>query len=151
VCCKLFTQTGANVAVFGEKDYQQLRVVSQMARDLDLPIRVDGQPTVREPDGLAMSSRNAYLSADERKIATALNRSLIAVAAAVRNGEDAEAACKSQSDELIAAGFKWVDYLTVRDAQTLKPPAPGTPPANLRALAAAWLSKTRLIDNVACG
>jgi pantoate--beta-alanine ligase len=151
VCCKLFTQTGADVAVFGEKDYQQLCVVRQMARDLDLPIRIDGQPTVREPDGLAMSSRNAYLSADERKIATALNRSLLAVAAAMRNSEDVDAVCTTQSAKLISLGFKSVDYLTVRDATTLKPPAPDMPPDKLRALAAAWLGKTRLIDNVACG
>lgn len=151
VCCKLFTQTQADVAVFGEKDYQQLCVIQQMVRDLDLPLRIDGRPTVREADGLAMSSRNAYLSADERKTAVTIHEVLLKVADVVRSGGDVEAACKAQSDCLIVAGFKSVDYLTVRDATTLKPAKPGTKPEKLRALAAAWLGNTRLIDNVACG
>jgi pantoate--beta-alanine ligase len=151
VCCKLFTQTQADVAVFGEKDYQQLCVIQQMVRDLDLPIRIDGRPTVREADGLAMSSRNAYLSADERKTAVTIHHALREVATIVRTGGDVEAACKTQSDLLIAAGFKSVDYLTVRDATTLKLAEPGTKPEDLRVLAAAWLGKTRLIDNVGCG
>jgi len=150
VCCKLFTQTQADVAVFGEKDYQQLCVIQQMVRDLDLPIRIDGRPTVREADGLAMSSRNAYLSPDERKTAVTIHHALREVAKTVRTGGDMEAACKAHSDALIAAGFKSVDYLTVRDATTLKPAEAGADLENLRVLAAAWLGKTRLIDNVSC-
>ncbi len=150
VCCKLFTQVAPDVAVFGEKDYQQLCVVTQMARDLDLPLEVVGRPTVREADGLAMSSRNAYLAADERKVAVAMITALSDVAAAVRAGGDVEAACAIHSQALLNAGFKSVDYLTVRDAGTLKPPSPDTPPSELRILAAAWLGKTRLIDNIAC-
>ncbi|MCB1509548.1 MAG: pantoate--beta-alanine ligase [Hyphomicrobiaceae bacterium] len=150
VCCKLFTQVGADIAVFGEKDYQQLRVVTQMARDLDLPIEIVGRPTVRERDGLAMSSRNAYLSDDERQIAVAMHKALDNVASAVRAGGDIEAICAAQSQTLLDAGFRSVDYLTVRDADTLKPTITGARPETLRALAAAWLGKTRLIDNIAC-
>jgi len=145
VCCKLFTQVLPDIAVFGEKDYQQLAVVKQMVRDLNLPLEIVGAPTVREPDGLAMSSRNAYLSADERRIAPSLNRAIREVAgkvAAGGNGEQATAAAKAT---LTAAGFGKIDYVEVRDAETLQPAKPGRP---LRVLAAVWLGKTRLIDNV---
>jgi pantoate--beta-alanine ligase len=146
VCCKLFTQVGPDIAVFGEKDYQQLRVVTQMVRDLDLPLEIVGMPTVREADGLAMSSRNAYLSADERKIAPLLHRVIVKVAEAARGGRDVAAALAEGKDALTKAGFK-LDYLEVRDAESLQPAAPraGRP---VRVLVAAWLGKTRLIDNV---
>ena len=148
VCCKLFRQVEPHIAVFGEKDYQQLLVVRRMAADLDLDVTVVGCPTVREADGLALSSRNAYLSADERAVATTLHTALQALRETVRSGGDHEATAKAQIASLIEAGFKSVDYLTVRDAETLGPFEVGSPrPA--RALAAAWLGKTRLIDNIA--
>jgi pantoate--beta-alanine ligase len=143
VCCKLFTQVAPDIAVFGEKDYQQLCVVRQMVRDLDLPLDIVGLPTVREPDGLALSSRNAYLSAEERRTAPLLHRVIADVARSVAKGGSAVAKGKAR---LQAAGFK-VDYLEVRDAETLRPAAPGAG-RPLRVLAAAWLGKTRLIDNV---
>jgi pantoate--beta-alanine ligase len=146
VCCKLFTQAGPDIAVFGEKDYQQLRVVTQMVRDLDLPLEIVGMPTVREADGLAMSSRNAYLSADERKIAPLLHRVIVKVAEAARGGRDVAAAIAEGKEALTKAGFK-LDYLEVRDAESLQPAAPGAG-RPVRVLVAAWLGKTRLIDNV---
>ena len=143
VCCKLFGQVRPDAAVFGEKDYQQLCVVRQMVRDLDLPTSIIGAPTVRESDGLAMSSRNAYLSPAERRIAPAMYRAISAVAAA---DGDAAAVTKARED-ILAAGFNGIDYVKVRDAETLEPnPGPGR---GLRVLAAARLGKTRLIDNVA--
>jgi pantoate--beta-alanine ligase len=145
VCCKLFTQVAPDIAVFGEKDYQQLCVVRQMVRDLDLPLQVVGAETVREPDGLAMSSRNAYLAADERKVAPLLYRTIADIARAATR-RDAPAAVASGKAALEAAGFK-VDYLEVRDAETLQPAGPETG-RPLRVLVAAWLGKTRLIDNV---
>jgi pantoate--beta-alanine ligase len=147
VCCKLFTQVAPDVAVFGEKDYQQLAVVRQMVRDLDLPLQIAGAETVREADGLAMSSRNAYLSPEERRIAPLIHRTIGEVAvAAAGSGNPAEAVAEGRA-ALVRAGFK-VDYLEVRDAETLRTVAPGTG-RPLRVLAAAWLGKTRLIDNVA--
>ena len=147
VCCKLFTQTGADFACFGEKDYQQLCVIRQMVRDLDLPLEILPGPTVREADGLAMSSRNRYLSADERARAVVIHEVIRAVAEAARNGREA-AAIADGTAKLTAAGFQQIDYVAVRDAETLKDwdRASGRPG---RVLAAAWLGKTRLIDNVA--
>jgi pantoate--beta-alanine ligase len=145
VCCKLFMQVGADVAVFGEKDYQQLCVVRQMARDLDLPLEIVGAPTVREASGLAMSSRNAYLTPEQRRAAPQMHRSLAAVAARVAAGESPERAAEAARQELARVGFDPIDYVEVRDAATLGAPARGP----LRVLAAAWLGKTRLIDNVA--
>ena len=147
VCCKLFTQVAPDVAVFGEKDYQQLAVVRQMVRDLDLPLQIAGAETVREADGLAMSSRNAYLSPEERRIAPLIHRTIGEVAvAAAGSGNLAEAVAEGRA-ALVRAGFK-IDYLEVRDAETLRTVATGTG-RPLRVLAAAWLGKTRLIDNVA--
>ena len=147
VCCKLFTQVLPDIAVFGEKDYQQLMVVTQMVRDLDLPLEIVGAPTVREADGLAMSSRNAYLSAEERRAAPTMHRAIREVAAKVAGGSDIEEATSAAKAALTQAGFGKIDYVEVRDAVTLKPVRPdaGRP---LRVLAAAWLGKTRLIDNV---
>jgi pantoate--beta-alanine ligase len=146
VCCKLFTQVAPDVAVFGQKDYQQLCVIRQMVRDLHLPLEVVGAPTVREADGLALSSRNAYLDAAQRRIAPVLHRVIVKVATDVGRGADPAAAAQAARGELETAGFARVDYVAVRDAETLKEPAPGRP---LRVLAAAWLGTTRLIDNVA--
>jgi pantoate--beta-alanine ligase len=146
VCCKLFTQVGPDIAVFGEKDYQQLAVVRQTVRDLDLPLDIVALTTVREPDGLALSSRNAYLSAEERRLAPLIHRVITDVARAARGGNLADAIAEGRA-ALETAGFK-VDYLEVRDAETLRPGATETG-RPLRVLAAAWLGKTRLIDNVA--
>lgn len=146
VCCKLFSQTEAQFAVFGEKDYQQLCVIRQMVRDLDLPIEIVGLETVRESDGLAMSSRNRYLSPEERSAATTINRVIVDAAARVKAGEAVATIEAAGAAALAQAGFK-VDYVAVRDAETLAAwaPASGRPS---RVLAAAWLGKTRLIDNV---
>ena len=147
VCCKLFTQVGPDAAVFGEKDYQQLCVIRQMVRDLDLPLEIVGAPTVRAPDGLALSSRNAYLTPEQRRVAPLLHQAIIRVAAAVSDGRDAGDAASAVCSELAKAGFGPVDYVEVRDAETLAPTSPSTQ-RPLRVLAAAWLGKTRLIDNV---
>lgn len=148
VCCKLFTQVAPDIAVFGEKDFQQLAVVRQMVRDLNLPMEVVGAPTVREADGLAMSSRNAYLSAEQRRTAPSIYRAIVGVAEAVRQGADVAVACAKATQTLLGEGFAKVDYVAVRDAVTLQPPAPDAAAGTLRVLAAAWLGKTRLIDNV---
>lgn len=148
VCCKLFTQTLPDYAMFGEKDYQQLCVVRQMVRDLDLPLEIIGCPTVREADGLAMSSRNAYLSAEERQAAVAIYRAIVDVATSVAAGGDAEQSCRKAQAAMTAAGFGQIDYVAVRDAETLVA-VDGDADRPRRVLAAAWLGKTRLIDNVA--
>ena len=145
VVAKLFLQCGADEAFFGEKDYQQLKTVTRMARDLDIPTRVVAVPTVREPDGLAVSSRNVYLDAAQRAVAPALARALAGTVDAAARGAavaEAEAAGRAQ---LAAAGFDSVDYYECRDAETLAPLARFDRPA--RVLAAAWLGNTRLIDN----
>jgi pantoate--beta-alanine ligase len=147
VCCKLFTQVAPDIAVFGEKDYQQLCVVRQMVRDLNLPLEIAALKTVREADGLAMSSRNAYLSAEERRVAPLLHRTIATIALAATERAGLAAAAAEGRTALQAAGFK-LDYLEVRDAQTLRPAATDAGRA-LRVLVAAWLGKTRLIDNVA--
>ena len=144
VCTKLFQQVGADFAVFGEKDYQQLCVIRQTVRDLNLPLDIIAAATVRESDGLAMSSRNRYLSPEERSAAPVVNRVIADVAMAVGKGS-AEAVIAEGRQTLEAAGFR-IDYLEVRDAETLKAPQPGRPK---RVLVAAWLGNTRLIDNVA--
>ncbi len=150
VCCKLFTQVLPDIAVFGEKDYQQLCVVRQMVRDLNLPLEIVGAPTVREADGLAMSSRNAYLTPEQRRIAPTLHRAISNAAAAVSGGAAPDAAALAAREEILAAGFDKVDYVEVRDAETLIPVTTGAG-RPLRVLAAAWLGKTRLIDNIAAG
>ena len=153
VCTKLFTQVAPDFAIYGEKDFQQLAVMRQIVRDLDLPLEIVGAPTVRESDGLAMSSRNRYLTESERKIAPTLNRVLTSLARSLHAAGapldpiKADAFCEAASSELLAAGFAKVDYLVVRDAATLGPITTGAS-APLRILAAAWLGKTRLIDNV---
>jgi pantoate--beta-alanine ligase len=147
VCCKLFTQSRADLAVFGEKDYQQLKVVTRMAADLDLGIRIVPLETFREPDGLAMSSRNRYLSADDRALAPLLHEVMQALAVRIRNREDLFRAVGEAQGEIISAGFE-LDYLEARHADTL---APVTSLADgpIRLLVAARLGATRLIDNIA--
>ena len=147
VVAKLFTQVTPDVAMFGQKDYQQLRVVTQMAKDLDLPLKVIGIPTVRERDGLALSSRNAYLSEAERAIAPALSRVLNACAGRINRREPVEMVLEEGVAELRHAGFA-VDYLEARHALTLAPVA-ALKDGPIRLLVAAKLGKTRLIDNLA--
>jgi pantoate--beta-alanine ligase len=147
VCTKLFQQVTPDVAVFGEKDFQQLAVIRQIVRDLDMPLSIVGAPTVREADGLAMSSRNRYLSADERRTAPVVHRAISEVAARILKGGNADEACEDAARELTAAGFQKIDYVAVRDAATLSAYDPAKGPG--RVLAAAWLGKTRLIDNIA--
>ncbi|SRR5579875_2946030 len=144
VVAKLLLQTAPDVAVFGEKDYQQLLVIRRVVRDLDIAVRIEGVATVRESDGLALSSRNVYLAADERRIAPALHRTLAEVSRRFAGGD--AAAPEWGRRALREAGFAKVDYLEVRDAETLDAPRAGRP---ARVLAAAWLGRTRLIDNLA--
>jgi pantoate--beta-alanine ligase len=148
VVAKLLLQAQPDIACFGEKDYQQLQVVKRMARDLDLPVRIEGVATVREADGLALSSRNRYLSPDERARAVTIFRVLSGVADEIRAGKRAiDAALAWGRGELTKAGFAPIDYLAVCDAADLTPLTVLDRPA--RILAAAWLGKTRLIDNLA--
>jgi pantoate--beta-alanine ligase len=144
---KLFTQVRPDVAIFGEKDFQQLRVVTQMARDLDLGVKVIGSKTVRERDGLAMSSRNVYLSAEERRIAPTLHKAMKESAARIRAGEDVAPAVAAGAETIRNAGFA-LDYLEARHAETLAPIA-SLREGPIRMLVAAKLGATRLIDNIA--
>jgi pantoate--beta-alanine ligase len=147
VVAKLFTQVAPDIAVFGEKDYQQLKVVTRMARDLDLPLKVLGAPTVRENDGLAMSSRNVNLTPDERAVAPVLHRVLRLCASKIAQGH-AIATILSEGREAISRGGFALDYLEVRHVETLAPVA-SVRDGPVRLLVAAKLGKTRLIDNVA--
>jgi pantoate--beta-alanine ligase len=146
VVAKLLQQVAPNFAIFGEKDFQQLKVVTKMARDLDMPVTIVGAPTVREKDGLAMSSRNAYLSDSERAIAPTLYQMLKDCAARIKAGQPIGAALADGRGTIERVGFT-VDYLEARDARTLAPVAAlGDSPVRL--LVAAKLGHTRLIDNV---
>lgn len=144
---KLFTQVRPDVAIFGEKDFQQLRVVTQMAADLDLGVKVIGSKTVRERDGLAMSSRNVYLSPEERRAAPELNRVMKQAAGRLRAGEDAATAMAAGAAEITKAGFV-LDYLEVRHAASLAPIG-SLQDGPMRMLVAARIGSTRLIDNIA--
>ena len=147
VVAKLFLQCTPDIALFGEKDYQQLKVVAQLARDLDLPTRIVGARTVREKDGLALSSRNRYLSPGEREAAPSLHRVLADCAAKIGAGEPIEAVLGVGRAAIASAGFT-LDYLEARDAGTLAP-LPVAKRGRLRLLVAARIGRTRLIDNVA--
>lgn len=149
VVSKLLIQSMPHRAYFGEKDYQQLCVIRRMSADLDLPVEMVGCPIVREPDGLALSSRNAYLSEEQRAIAPRLQAALQHVADVAASKGDHVDAARGAAAGLVEAGFASVDYFTVRDASSLE--QTDDPSADLRVLAAAWLGKTRLIDNVAVG
>lgn len=149
VVAKLLIQALPDVAVFGEKDYQQLQVIRRLARDLDLPVGIVGAPTARAPDGLALSSRNAYLSPGQREIAGRLNAVIAELARETASGMAVATAETRAADALIAAGFDSVDYVEVRHAEDLSDLGPGPlGQAPARVLAAAWLGKTRLIDNM---
>lgn len=144
VVTKLLLMTGADRAFFGEKDWQQLQVVRRLVRDLNIPVTITGCPTLREADGLAMSSRNTRLSEGERRTAPALHRAMVGAAEAIRRGEPADRALASARAALLAAGFSAVEYLELRDGESLGP-ATGAP---ARILAAAVLGSVRLIDNI---
>lgn len=146
VVAKLFTQVRPEFAVFGEKDYQQLKVVTRMASDLDLGVRIVGAPVVRERDGLAMSSRNVYLSPDERATAPVLYRVLKDAARNIKAGDDLASVLGVGCARIAQAGFA-LDYLEVRHADTLAPVRSITE-GPLRLLVAARIGGTRLIDNV---
>jgi pantoate--beta-alanine ligase len=147
VVAKLFNQIRPDIALFGEKDYQQLCVIRRMVRDLDFPVEIAGVPTQRDADGLALSSRNVYLSDDERKAARALPRALGEAAQAIREGMAVADALARARARLEAAGFGPVDYVALCDAETLAPLGAADRPARL--LAAARIGTTRLIDNLA--
>jgi pantoate--beta-alanine ligase len=146
VVAKLFNQVRPDIALFGEKDYQQLAIIRRMAGDLDLPIDIVGVPTQRDADGLALSSRNLYLSEEERRIARVLPRALGETASAIIDGAPIEEALQAAREKLAKAGFDPIDYVELRDAETLAPVATLDRPARL--LAAAKLGRTRLIDNL---
>lgn len=147
VVTKLFNQVRPDVAIFGEKDYQQLAVIRRMVADLDLPIEIVGMPTQRAEDGLALSSRNAYLSDEERKAALALPRALGEAKRQMEKGEPVAAALAKAIATLAGAGFDPIDYVTLVDAGTLEPMDRLDRAARL--LGAAKLGRTRLIDNIA--
>lgn len=146
VVSKLFLQVGPDFAMFGQKDYQQLKVVTRMATDLDIPIKVIGCPTVREKDGLALSSRNVYLSVEERRTAPMLHRVLKDSAARIKTGDLVAAVLADGQATIAKAGFA-VDYLEARHAETLVP-VTRLADGPIRLLVAARLGRTRLIDNL---
>ena len=148
VVAKLFTSVMPDIAIFGEKDYQQLQVIKAMARDLHLPVKIIGAPIVREKDGLALSSRNVYLSPAERAAAPVLHQVLKESTKAIASGEPVEAVLSRGRAKIMAANFK-LDYLEAREASTLAKPAPQQGKPKRRLLVAAKIGKTRLIDNIA--
>ena len=145
VVARLFNHVAPDLAVFGEKDFQQLLLIRRMTRDLGFPIEIVGAPTARDADGLALSSRNQYLTPEERRTAGTVYRVLRSVADAVAAGADAAEPVATGLAELRGAGFR-PDYLEVRSAETLQLPAAGE--RDLVVLAAAWLGRARLIDNL---
>lgn len=147
VVSKLFNQVTPDVALFGEKDWQQLAIIRRMATDLDMGLSIIGVPTVRDADGLAMSSRNAYLTPGQRAQAAALPASMNAAAAALRAGDAVAATLETARARLLAGGFASIDYLDLRDGVTLSSLDTVTPHARL--FAAARIGATRLIDNIA--
>jgi pantoate--beta-alanine ligase len=148
IVTKLLLQALPDIALFGEKDYQQLQVIKRAVLDLDIPVEIIGSLTVRDENGLALSSRNAYLSPEEYKIAVTLNKTLFTVAERIKKGERDFAALEAWGRNiLLQNGFNSVDYLAIRDAANLQPP--GDNPSSLRILATARLGRTRLIDNIA--
>ncbi|ABE63213.1 pantothenate synthetase [Nitrobacter hamburgensis X14] len=143
---KLFAQCRPDVALFGQKDYQQFKVVTRMATDLDLGVKIIGVPIVRERDGLAMSSRNAYLSAEQRAVAPTLHRVMKDAAKRLRNGDDLETVMADGAGTIVDAGFA-LDYFEARHAETLAP-VRSIKDGPVRLLVAAKIGTTRLIDNI---
>lgn len=148
VVTKLLNQCAPDVAVFGEKDFQQLQVIRRLARDLDIPVEIVGAPTARAEDGLALSSRNAYLNADERRVAVRLNEVLRDAVDRLRRGEPVAATEAQAVIDLQAAGFSKVDYVETRTPDDLSRLGPGPVSGAFRVLAAAHIGRTRLIDNM---
>lgn len=146
VVAKLLLAVRPDVAVFGEKDFQQLAVIRRMVADLNIPVEIVGVPTVREPDGLALSSRNAYLSPEERVRAVALPRALEAARQAILDGSPVATALRDAKQALVHAGFLRIDYLALVDVSTLE--ALDAPAGEMRLIAAAVIGTTRLIDNL---
>lgn len=146
VVAKLFNQVRPDAAYFGEKDYQQLAVIRRMARDLDFTHEIVGVPTVRDPDGLALSSRNAYLTAEQRANAVALPDAMREAASATAGGGKIDAILDAAKAQILASGFHKIDYLELRDANSLAVLDVFTKPARL--FAAAHIGRTRLIDNI---
>ena len=147
IVAKLLNQTAADIAVFGEKDYQQLLIIKRLAKDLDIPVEIIGAPTVREADGLALSSRNAYLTAQERPIAPRLHQILSAAAARLSAGEPASAVRVAAQAALAQAGFDGVDYFDILDAEDLSEVGGGPLTREARVFGAVFLGAARLIDN----
>jgi pantoate--beta-alanine ligase len=142
----LFNMVQPDVAVFGEKDYQQLAVIRKMVQDLFIPVDVIGLPTLRETDGLAMSSRNGFLSASERKVAPALRRVLSETGKSIAEGNDDFAGLEASAADTLAAEGLRPDYFNIVNSLSLKPAMPGD--RQITVLAAAFLGTTRLIDNL---
>ncbi len=149
VVAKLLNQCQPDIAVFGEKDYQQLLVVRRLARDLDLPVQILGGPIVRDADGLALSSRNAYLSGEQRRIAPALHRALAQASQQLASGRSIGKSEAEGRAALLGAGFDSVDYFEVRASEDLRRLARGRLETPARVLAAARIGRVRLIDNEA--
>jgi pantoate--beta-alanine ligase len=147
VVAKLLLSVRPDVALFGEKDFQQFAVIRRMVADLAIPVEIVGEPTVREPDGLALSSRNAYLSPDERERAVALPNALKAARDAIRSGASVSTALQQAKQSLVDAGFLRIDYFALVDSETLEPL--DSPQGDMRLIAAAVIGTTRLIDNLA--
>jgi pantoate--beta-alanine ligase len=147
VVARLFDQVRPDVALFGEKDFQQLAVIRQMVLERGLPVEIVGVPTQRDADGLALSSRNAYLTDEERQASRALPRALGEAAASIQRGGEVAEALATARERLTRAGFDPIDYVELCDAETLEPVTKVERPARL--LAAARLGRTRLIDNLA--
>ncbi|PIB61502.1 pantoate--beta-alanine ligase [Pseudomonas sp. 2822-17] len=146
VVSKLFNMVQPDIAVFGQKDYQQLAVIRAMVHDLNMPIQIIGEPTVRAEDGLALSSRNGFLNAEERGIAPVLYRCLSHIAAAIKNGDHDFAALRAEQVKQIEAAGLRLDYLEVRQGVHLRPATPED--KDIVILVAAFLGTTRLIDNL---
>lgn len=146
VVTRLLLLVGAHKAYFGEKDYQQLQVIKALQRDLAIPTDIIGVPTVREASGLALSSRNAYLSPAQKDQALTIIRTLRSMADDLKSGQPIAQIEAAATKKILSAGFDKVDYMTIRDAETLLPPTPAT--KSHRLLSAVWLGQTRLIDNI---
>ena len=146
VVTRLLIQTLPDIAIFGEKDYQQLLIIKRLARDLDIPTKIIGAPTIREIDGLAVSSRNVYLSPTHRETAPSIFKVLKRTATAIALGDDASLAAKKAHDDLVLAGFSKIEYFEARHSETLELITDTRNPGRL--FAAVWLGSTRLIDNL---